>query len=418
MNRKGRSEKGVADGNRLLVGVGSLGLCWGSIILFLHSVIQPLDQPSELLHRPEGEELMLKASVKLPAAVSNSTAKMDSVGTRTLHPRWKCPDEDGKSKLIYDKRARRYSDIKFNGVDFYVAGWPKTGTTTLLNGLSAHPEVAMPKAESWWWWRNGSEEKELTKIEMELARKAKVKRAHLAANATVKRGIKCPGEYNGWHGLKFLGEGGWGTKTKVVIGLRHPVKLFESFFNFRVQDWHTKGSWYYLKGQIPHPDTLFGNDFVWGGGINAQLLRFDQYLSLLMKVPPPPGKWKGLGENPDRNCFQNEVFLYHIDQIGDRDEVRSSKFRDALSRFLELEQPLAPFVKKNALKKKYPESIDICNSMHNYIRQKLIDIGRESYEWIVTQFLSSDTVTVANLEHFTTLMLAFRFDPCLNQIPV
>ena len=83
----------------------------------------------------------------------------------------------------------------FSGIDFYLAGWPKTGTSTLLHALSRHPEIAMPPEESWWWWRFGNE-KMLSRIEIQLSRQMKTKEKGLN-NTKALRGIKCPGEFQG-----------------------------------------------------------------------------------------------------------------------------------------------------------------------------------------------------------------------------
>ena len=42
--------------------------------------------------------------------------------------------------------------------------------------------------------------------------------------------------------------------TPIIIGIRHPVLWFESFWNFRI----TKGSRYKDEGVVPWPDLFFG----------------------------------------------------------------------------------------------------------------------------------------------------------------
>ena len=47
----------------------------------------------------------------------------------------------------------------------------------------------------------------------------------------IKRGIKCPMAVWDSQGIEFLEE--HFRDTKVVIGLRHPVSFFQSFYNYR-----------------------------------------------------------------------------------------------------------------------------------------------------------------------------------------
>lgn len=321
-----------------------------------------------------------------------------------LNRMWQCTGDP--------KVSNKHDGIShFSGIDFYLAGWPKTGTSTLLHALSRHPEIAMPSEESWWWWRTGNE-KMLSKIEIQLSRQTKMKEKGLN-NTKVLRGIKCPGEFQGWPGLKFLISRGFSDTTKVIIGIRHPVHLFESFYNFRVQDWNKRGGWFYHHGSVPDPETLFGN--VKWGDVNANYLRFDQYLSLLlMNIPPSSSEWKGFEKEAPifGECFRGTIFVYHIDQIGDVDTNRTTHFKEGIRTFLGLKSTLPPFTKVNSLKSTHPQTINICDSKYNTIRQRLILIGKESYEWILNRFLLSTSVTVSNPDHFKLLLELFQHDPC------
>ena len=294
-------------------------------------------------------------------------------------------------------------------LDFYLIGWPKTGSTALAQVLQYHPEVVMPLEESTQWWRKQPEP--LATLNRELLSLEQRKRA---GSFERKRGIKFPGEYKERGGLKALHEHGCNA-TKIIIGIRHPMELFESFYNYRVQEWHAPGSWFYQKeGPIPLPNELMDNRN-WGDGVNLNFLRFDQYLKRLEKVPYDKSSepWKGWEETPPPSWhLPNRVFLYHIDQLGDAQESRLELFRTQLQSFLNLTQPLQSFRKTNSLRRTYNETIDICDSKHTVVQKALVEVGQEAHEWIKNHFLQSDDVDVANRDHFETLLGEFLENPC------
>lgn len=341
-----------------------------------------------------------------PINVTNNTLALDK---RVNQYQSACEDADEQRNNVTMRMNNSAYFNGFKGLDFYIAGWPKTGTSTLVNMLSNHPQIVMPREESWYWWRPGNEKKGLSIIERELSRNARNSKLREQQHL---RGIKCPGEYRSWAGVQLLSQV-YGVRPKVIIGIRHPVLLFQSFYNFRVQNWHTRG-WFYHKGEIPRPESLLGQDMNWGDGVNLNHFRFEQYLSLLMKAPPPSGDWRGFGDAPPQRCVPNEVFIYHIDQLGDTDKQRLITFEESLRSFLGLDHPFSPTIKSiNVLGQKHPESIDICSSSHNHTRSRLMEVAKESSIWIKNHFLLSTSVTVANRDHFISLLLEFQNDPCI-----
>ena len=67
-------------------------------------------------------------------------------------------------------------------LDFFVAGFPKCGTTTLLKAFEAHNETVVPPKE----------ECSLNLMDQDDVAYAHIKNALHTINPNVKRGIKCP----------------------------------------------------------------------------------------------------------------------------------------------------------------------------------------------------------------------------------
>lgn len=107
-------------------------------------------------------------------------------------------------------------------------------------------------------------------------------------------------------------------QTKLIVGVRHPVKWFESFYNYRLQ-----------RGvNMPEPCALLQKEIqgfsVKGANFHIYLARLGkvnmtsppqielrQEFPLLRKLPPP---------------MPNPVFLYDMEQLGDVNTTRSAIF--------------------------------------------------------------------------------------------
>ena len=85
--------------------------------------------------------LALLAAASISSRRTSVASSPDDVAKKL----WNCSTQfaDRKSEL---------ASSNFTGVDFYLAGWAKTGTNTLAAGLQNHPNVVMIPDESWYWW--------------------------------------------------------------------------------------------------------------------------------------------------------------------------------------------------------------------------------------------------------------------------
>ena len=98
--------------------------------------------------------------------------------------------------------------------DFGIIGFPKTGTTFLLDMLGKHPEVSMPTRET---CKNSG---------IDAAQQSKDERT-----PTTRYGFKCPQMIRTTALLEQFAP--ISNETRLVVGVRHPVLWFESFYNFR-----------------------------------------------------------------------------------------------------------------------------------------------------------------------------------------
>lgn len=92
-----------------------------------------------------------------------------------------------------------------------IIGFGKCGSTTIAQWLGEHPELQLLKSEVY------------ALVQNDPARL--LQRLHRKLPDNLKRGYKCPGDIKEQHVLDFY-RTLW-PKTKLFIGIRHPVRWFE-----------------------------------------------------------------------------------------------------------------------------------------------------------------------------------------------
>ena len=127
----------------------------------------------------------------------------------------------GNSLVKGDERFIN-SDI---GVDFAIIGFAKTGTTFLLRILGNHPDVIMDKHEF------GGILKE-DGVKRTMAWLQNVSNTVDPKLPPKQYGIKDPGMIRTMNGINNLMK--ISDHTRLVVGIRHPVLWFQSFYNYRV----------------------------------------------------------------------------------------------------------------------------------------------------------------------------------------
>jgi hypothetical protein len=232
----------------------------------------------------------------------------------------------------------------------------------------------------------------------------------LSPDPNIKCGVKCPVSLRSHRTLSVLTR--HSPETKLIIGVRHPVRFFESHYNYRITEMYDKN----MTEPIPPIETLTGGS-EWRG-VSTQNARFDIFLLQLGKTNMTTLELEKLKLIPQMAVVPNsfKVFLYSLEQMEDSNTSRKEDFQHALESFLDLRQPmnmghanLNRFVGENAHK----ETIDICDSKYESIRNELVAQGQESQSWLRNKFLESPDVTVANRDHFITTLQAWESDPCV-----
>ena len=281
------------------------------------------------------------------------------------------------------------SDVQFI-LDFAIIAHPKTATSNLQNWLRTHPEIQMH--------------------ELENHALAMNKPAELVANLysdltpgwNYRRGYKAPRDLIIHESLRAI-HTYWPT-TKLIVGLRHPVLWFESFYNFRVHNGH----------KMPSPETLIGKLQRGMVGVATDESKFHIHLDNLGKTWHSADELKllsgGNNKKIDLPKMRNPIFLYEVNQLKDDNETRAALFSSDLQQYLALHQDFQPISTKRG--PKYDKAIEICESQHTKLRRELMQNARDSSMWIRLYFLNSPDVSVSSPDHFHDLLMAWMIDPC------
>jgi len=323
----------------------------------------------------------------------------------------------------YQTKLQTYNDDNNknrNGIgwDFAVMGFPKCGTTFLLEVLKAHPEVEMgktlPSGESKGNGREFCQIHNKDGVEQTIAWLQNTTSTASANLRTIKYGIKCPSMVRAMSAIENLVK--MTDRTRLVVGVRHPIKWFESFYNFRVWDHYAK-NW---NETIPKPHELVDGTKHWRD-VSVALGRFDIYLKQLAKTSLNKNElnemlnherlWpKDIRPNPYK------VFVYTVEQLQDKNKTRQVQFQTDIQHHLGLETPFLDFdevPKANVHDSTpYKEHIDICDSQYADIRDKLLQQGRKSRDWIVNKFIMSSDVVVSDKDYFSSVLKEWGVDPC------
>lgn len=333
-------------------------------------------------------------------------------------PRRRLPNPlPAKRDLFIDKNETQ--GILKNNItdllDFAIVGFPKCGTTTMgrtlaqLNhgfGASAGDNCVRETADlvhrayDQWGWANMTS----------------------ATYEKPLRGFKCP---------QFLERSSssiihYFPQTKLIIGVRHPVRWFESFYNFIVQ----------TNGRIPGPyektnACVEGEECSDTGCPNGHLFctqraRFHLQLAAMMKTPMGKDELELL---PTINItllkqvVPNPVLLYETSQMSNENIDERQKFWDGIGSYLGYSEPMPEQI--NSIPGSTPNKrpgkqiwldtmkIDICNAIWDKLRAILMDHAREASKWVLEYLLKAETnVYVSNEKQFIRLIEAWGDDPC------
>jgi len=297
-----------------------------------------------------------------------------------------------------------------NRLDFAVIGFPRCGTTFLLEQLQEHKDVTMSKGDYC----------QIHNVTSGAERVSSWLQSASYDNANTKYGIKCSTMVRDMSGIENLMK--ISNNTRLVVGIRHPVKLFESFYNYRVLGtYNNNANDNVLESHIiPNPRELLDGTKHWKG-VSTASARFDAYLKQLAKLPLDENERKTMLDEtlwPKRiSPNPYKVFMYTTEQLQDKNETRQVQFQTDLQHHLGLDSPFRDFnkaSKANAAHNTqwYKEQIDICEPQYAQIRKKLVQQGRISSEWIINRFIQSDDVVVSDKDYFISTLRTWGNDPC------
>ena len=304
-------------------------------------------------------------------------------------------------------------------LDWVVAGFGKCGTTTMMTWLADHHEVQAFRDEIW-----------------ELMRSNPRGLIRMLYNELppghYKRGYKAPGDITQSHILNYFGQ--YWPRTRLIIGVRHPIRWFESLYNFRVQNL-PEGA------EMPNPNKLIGRCHSRSNQACTEKGAFAYYLMRLGKTNYNGTGWRKTTELEEqivgrfkRNWYNvsevpyipNPVFLFELGQLADTNETRSNQFREDFQSFMGLTEDLPKILQSRpgqnwdrvTQHQKDKNKIDICDQQWRPVRRELLRMSRQGSEWIRTVFLNSRDVHVSSQPHLKSLLLQWMDDPCANDTDI
>ena len=233
------------------------------------------------------------------------------------------------------------------------------------------------------------------------------------------RGYKSPNDIMQTRPINVMRE--YFPETKIIVGLRHPVFMLESFYNHRIQN----GLQMPALQKIPYTNQGFSQLVTLGRAA------YSDSLIHLGKTPFQEVPERSLIHYVKRNDMKrnniqaypytpNKVYLYDTAQLNDENTTRRSQLLVDIQNFLGLNQPLdeplhfSPGKEQADEKQKMidEKKIKICEDQYKDVRNELIKIGKHSQEWILNWFLKSPDVYVSNRQHFIEILKGYQDDPC------
>lgn len=292
-------------------------------------------------------------------------------------------------------------------IDFAIAGFPKCGTTSVeanLGYLAPIPEadVCTPAPQTVYYsYKNWPKQYSRPGYEQ------------------LFRGTKCPAFIQG----TWLSE--WTKhlpRTKLIVGIRHPVLWFQSFWNMQLANHLTK-----FAGDDPYnimkPCQNKGGRGCRNGCPHSQLLcmhrgRFHLSLAALGKTELSPEELSILaandmdgGVNMKNLHVTNDVFLYEIHQL------KEEYLWEDMARYIGAES-IRHDKRVNSHGKNRSMEYDFCEDRFDKFRAAMMPISFEVGTWLQKYFIplaknkSRTDVVIPNADKFFELVEKYKYDPC------
>jgi hypothetical protein len=234
------------------------------------------------------------------------------------------------------------------------------------------------------------------------------------------RGFKSPNDIMDTRPVRIMRE--YFPQTKLILGLRHPILMIESFYNHRVQN----GLNMPPMEKLPYSNMGFSQLVTLGrASYHDSLIHLGKTnmtsvaeRSLIHYTKRNDMKRNGIDASYPKS--PNPIYLYDTAQLSDTNDTRITRVLRDIENFLGLTQPLDPPLHFSPGKKQADEKqriVDskkahICEDRYKELRGQLLGIGKAAQEWILTYFLESPDVYVSNPEHFRSILEGYQRDPC------
>lgn len=351
----------------------------------------------------------------VPLRKDNSTDAIETIQNRAellkaLMANYTRPDLDS---IIDPETNKIIGDPQFL-LDFAVVGFGKCGTSTIMHWLASHPEVQMFRNEVWeLMFHKPHQLIQLLYLEL--------------PPGHFKRGYKSPGDITQTHILEYFRT--FFPKTRLIVGVRHPVRWFESLYNFRVQNL-PKGD------RMPEPNKLIG---LCGRGTRQTCTEKGNYAYSLLRLgksyrdgqPLNPelrqleekivGRFRRARYNISQvEYIPNQIFLFEVEQLADTNLTRTTQFRHDFQSFLGLKTALPPIGHHKPGRRwddktqriRDEAKIDICDEKWASIRKDLMTLSRMNSLWLRSVFLESRDVHFSSHPYLLELLERWMIDPC------
>jgi hypothetical protein len=323
------------------------------------------------------------------------------------------------SALIGDNNTDIKADVQFL-FDFAILGHPKTATTCHLHWLRSHSAILMPDKELHALQRG--KPAALVQQLYDLSAGDDDPTSTTTAPIRYKRGYKAPRDIMSLKVLRALAQ--YWPKTKLMVGVRHPIAWFQSFYNYRLRN----------GVDMPPAETLIGACVPAARGVCTHGARFHLHLSYLGKTDVATEQERHLLQSSNNGTtirayrkpanlprLPNPVFLYDPSQLQDS-TPRLEQYRSDLQTYLGLEEPLSPIADEEDEDWGHASGppLDICEDRYEAVRAVLLQHAQAASVWIRTYFMTHPDVNISSPEHFAVDILErqWMIDPCLVKVNV
>lgn len=326
---------------------------------------------------------------------------------KSLMPSNEVTDRDEHSlKELVDKNGNIIGDISWL-LDFAVIGFPKSGTSFMKDYLNQTQETFVYHKE--FCIKKESDLKRFVEIYHDLH----VRFQQPTHNKTMRFGLKCPGVLYRAYDMEIFEK--YFPTTKLIVGLRHPVSWFESFYNYQMVRNVSMPSLTSLVGKCESHQKVCTDRARFHSALarlKKTLMSEKEELDLLFGNRYE-GKYNSLHKQRLLNEPEespNKLLLYELRQIHNNDTAR--EVSSSLRNYLGIKQELPLILPFKQVK---PRAINICDDEHVNVRSLLVEHGTDAAVWMRRYLFKNPTVQIASPESFDRLLDSWSVDPCAHE---